>query len=62
MSLRSVDSATYDAWRVGCCLSVFLLSITTVCLIFAEENRNAMQRCAATEATKEECLLTVFGR
>ena len=62
MSLRSVDSNVYDAWRVGCTLSVFLLSITTACLCFAEENRSALQRCAATEATKEECMLTVFGR
>lgn len=62
MSLRSVDSATFDAWRVGCCLSAFLLSITAANLIFAEENRSALQRCAATEATKEECLLTVYGR
>ena len=62
MSLRSVDSATYDAWRVAGCLSVFLFSITSACLIFSTENEQAMRRCVNTDATKQECLLTVYGR
>ena len=62
MSLRSVDSATFDAWRIGCSLAVFLSCITAANLVFSVENESAMRRCINTEATKEECLLTVYGR
>ena len=59
---RTVDSATYDAWRVVCCLSVFFSCITAQALVFGVENEQQMRRCITSEATKEECLLTVYGR
>lgn len=62
MSVRTVDTATYDAWRVAGCLSLFLFCITAAGAVFQAENETAMRRCINTEATKEECLLTVYGR
>jgi len=62
MSPRTVETATYDAWRLTACLSVFLLCITVASVVFSVENEQAMRRCINTEATKEECLLTVYGR
>ena len=62
MTTRTVDTATYDAWRLTGCLSVFLLCITAATVVFNVENEQAMRRCINTEATKTECLLTVYGR
>lgn len=62
MSVSTVDTATYDAWRLTACLSVFLLSITSAVVVFNTENEQAIRRCISSEATKEECLLTVYGR
>jgi hypothetical protein len=41
---------------------VFLLSITSAVVVFNTENEKAIRRCINSEATKEECLLTVYGR
>ena len=62
MTVRTVDTATYDAWRLTACLSVFLFCITAAAVVFNVENEQAIRRCINTEATKEECLLTVYGR
>ncbi len=62
MTVRTVDSSTYDAFRVTACLSVFLFCITAAGALFQAKNETAMRRCINTEATKEECLLTVYGR
>jgi|TARA_B100000085_G_scaffold245460_1_gene238615 hypothetical protein len=62
MTVRTVDTATYDAFRVTACLSVFLFCITAAGSIFQTQNEAAIRRCINTEATKEECLLTVYGR
>jgi len=62
MSTRTVETATYDAWRLTACLSVFLLCMTAASVVFSVENEQAMRRCINTDATKEECLLTIYGR
>lgn len=62
MSLRSVDSATFDAWRVGGCLAAFLFSLSTAGLLFAVEDQDKVKRCLRAGATPEHCLLTVYGR
>lgn len=62
MSLRSVESSTFDAWRVGGCLAVFLFSISTIGLLFAVEDQDKVKRCLRAGATPEHCLLTVYGR
>ena len=59
---RTVNSNTYDAWRLTACLSVFLLSITSANLIFNVSNQEAMRRCLTAGASPEHCLLTVHGR
>lgn len=59
---RTVDTATFDAWRLTACLSVFLLSITSAVVVFNTENAEAMRRCTNSEATKQECYLVVYGR
>ncbi len=62
MTTRTVDTATYDAWRLTGCLSVFLLCITAASVVFSVENEQAMRRCINSEATKQECYLVVYGR
>ena len=62
MTVRTVDIATYDAFRVTACLSLFLLCMTAASVAFQAENATAMRRCINTEATKEECLITIYGR
>lgn len=62
MAIRTVESATYDTWRLAACLSVFLFSITAVSTIFHAENTEAMRRCLTAGASPEHCLLTVHGR
>lgn len=62
MTVSTVDTATYDAWRLTACLSMFLLCITASAVVFNVENEQAMRRCVRTEATKTECFLTVYGR
>ena len=62
MTVRTVDTATYDAFRITACLSLFLFCITAAGAIFQAQNETAMRRCINTEATKEECPLTVYGR
>lgn len=62
MTIRTVESSTYDTWRLTACLSVFLFSITAVATIFHAENTEAMRRCLTAGASPEHCLLTVHGR
>ena len=62
MSLRSVDSATFDAWRLGGCLAVLLFSLSTTGLLFAVEDADKVKRCLRAGASPEHCLLTVYGR
>ena len=59
---RTVNSNTYDAWRLAACLSVFLFSVTGAALVFNVENEEAMRRCLTAGASPEHCLLTVHGR
>ena len=62
MSVSTVDTATYDAWRLTACLSTFLFCITAATVVFNTENEQAMRRCINSEATKQECYLVVYGR
>ena len=62
MTVRTVDTATFDAWRLTACLSTFLFCITAASVIFSVENEQAMRRCINSEATKQECYLVVYGR
>ena len=59
---RTVNSNTYDAWRMTACLSIFLLSITGAALVFNVDNEESMRRCLIDGASPEHCLLTVHGR
>lgn len=62
MTLRTIDASTYDVWRLSACLSAFLLALTFGAVVFNVENEQAIQRCLRSDAEKEECLLTVYGR
>lgn len=62
MTVRTVDTATYDVFRIIACLSLFLFCITAAGSIFQSSNEAAMRRCINTQASKEECLITVYGR
>ena len=62
MSLRSVDSNIYDAWRVSGCLAAFLLCCSAAALVFSVEDQDKVKRCLRAGATPEHCLLTVYGR
>jgi len=62
LTLRSSESSTFDAWRVGGCLAAFLLCCATYALVFAAEDESKLRRCITAGATAEQCLLTVYGR
>lgn len=62
MTTRTIESSTLDAWRWCCCLSVFFFCITANAVVFNVENEQQMRRCLNSQATKSECLLTVYGR
>lgn len=62
MTVRTVESSTYDVWRLTACLSVFLLSITAISVVFQAENEAQMRRCLTAGASPEHCLLTIHGR
>jgi len=62
MTVRTVESSTFDAWRVGGSLAAFLLCCATYALVFAAEDESKLRRCITAGATAEQCLLTVYGR
>ena len=43
-------------------VSAVLLYIVATGLALGIENQKAMARCGATDASREECLLKVYGR
>jgi hypothetical protein len=62
MAQKMIEESTLDAWRLGAALSAFLLVLTFGAVAFNVENEKAMERCLRSNAEKEECLLTVYGR
>ena len=62
MTMRTVDESTYDVWRFGALLSVFLLCISFASLVFSYEDSEAIRRCLAKSADPASCHLIVYGR
>ncbi|BAQ93257.1 hypothetical protein [uncultured Mediterranean phage uvMED] len=63
MSKRTIDPATYDAFRVTTVLSVFLFCLTFIACIFGAQNEEALRRCMAKNSQQADlCMLTVYGR
>ena len=63
MTIRTIETATFDAWRIGATVSAFLFFLAFGALTFGAHDQEAFRRCMSKDSSQADlCMLTVYGR